>query len=102
VLEPVGDGVNDAVVAPSAILARDIRAAILSGSVEQVSTYDGTDGLQPRQDLAGLNLSTVPKVLVECANMRNPADAGVIVSPTWQRAVAAALARGLTRFLQTG
>ena len=38
-------------------------------------TYDGVDGLQPRDDLAGLNLTTVPKVLIECGNMRNATDA---------------------------
>ena len=43
-----------------------------------VSTYDGADGLQPRNDLAGLNLTTVPKVLIETGNMRNATDAALL------------------------
>ena len=36
-----------------------------------MSTYDGINGVQPRGPLAGLNLTTDPKVLIECGNMRN-------------------------------
>ena len=53
---------------PSPAVLRDAFAA---GTAMPVSTYDGVDGLQPRDDLAGLNLTTVPKVLIECGNMRN-------------------------------
>jgi N-acetylmuramoyl-L-alanine amidase len=41
---------------------------------QNVSTYLGSGGIQPRNDLAGLNLPTVPKVFIECANMRNAQD----------------------------
>jgi len=102
VLEPVADGPNDAVIAQSAALGADVRSTFLSHGVEQVSTYDGVNGIQPRDDLAGLNLTTVPKVLVECANMRNPADAALVVSPTWQQSVAEALAAGITQFVTVG
>jgi len=57
------------------------------------------DGIQPRDDLAGVNLSTVPKVFIECANMRNATDAALITSPAWQAKAARAIAAGLTRFL---
>jgi N-acetylmuramoyl-L-alanine amidase len=99
VLEPVADGPNDAIVVPSQALGRAVRSAMLTVAGEPVSTYDGVDGIQPRDDLAGLNLSTVPKVLVECANMRNPTDAALLVTPLWQRAVAKALATGIIAFL---
>jgi len=102
VLEPVADGPNNAVITQSTALGADIRSTLLSQGVEQVSTYDGVNGIQPRDDLAGLNLTTVPKVLVECANMRNAADAALIVSPTWQQSVAKALADGLTQFVMVG
>jgi len=102
VLEPVADGPNNAVITQSAALGADVRSTLLSRGVEQASTYDGVDGIQPRDDLAGLNLTTVPKVLVECANMRNPADAAVIVSPTWQQSVAEALAAAITQFVTVG
>ena len=71
VLEPVADGPNDAVIGSSRSLAVDVRNAFTAGTGEPDSDYDGVNGLQPRDDLAGLNLTTVPKVLIECANMRN-------------------------------
>lgn len=99
VLEPVADGPNNAIVAPSAVLGQDLRATFLAGTGEPVSTYDGTNGIQPRNDLGGINLSTVPKVFIECANMRNAADAALVTSPAWQKQVADALAKGITQFL---
>ena len=61
-----------------------------------VSSYDGTDGVADRDDLGGLNLSTVPKVLIECGNMRNATDAALLVSPAWQQQAARAIAAGIT------
>jgi N-acetylmuramoyl-L-alanine amidase len=100
ILEPVADGPNNPVIAPSATLGSDIRASMLSQTGEPVSTYDGVDGIQPRDDLAGLNLTTVPKVLIECGNMRNATDAALIVTSAWQQSVAQALAIGITHFIQ--
>lgn len=102
ILEPVADGPNNSVITSSALLGADIRSAFISQNVEQVSTYDGVDGIQSRDDLAGLNLTTVPKVLVECANMRNSADAAPIVTTAWQEDVAKSLASALTEFVATG
>ena len=45
-----------------------------------VSTYDGADGITFRDDFAGLNLTTVPKVLIECGNMQNVTDAAMLTS----------------------
>lgn len=99
ILEPVADGINDAIVGPSARLGTDLRNSFAAGTGEQASSYDGVNGIQPRDDLAGVNLSTVPKVFIECANMRNAADAALITSPAWQARAARAIAAGLTRFL---
>jgi N-acetylmuramoyl-L-alanine amidase len=99
VLEPVADGGNDGVIGSSAALGSDVRAAFLAGTGEPVSDYQGSNGIEPRDDLAGLNLTTVPKVLVECANMRNAIDASLVVSPSWQQQAAAALDSGITQFL---
>jgi N-acetylmuramoyl-L-alanine amidase len=99
VLTPVADGPNDAVIGPSHTLAVDIRAAFLAGPGEPVSTYFGDKGLLPSSDFAALNLTTVPKVLIECANMRNPTDAALITTATWQQSAARALATALTAFL---
>jgi N-acetylmuramoyl-L-alanine amidase len=101
ILEPVADGINDAIVAPSAILGTDLRAAFEKGTGEPVSSYDGVNGIQPRDDLAGINLSTVPKVFIECANMRNAADAALVTSLRWQALAARAIAAGLASFLVT-
>jgi N-acetylmuramoyl-L-alanine amidase len=102
ILEPVADGINNAIIGPSASLGADLRAAFIQGTGEPVSSYDGVDGIQPRDDLAGTNLSTVPKVFIECANMRNAADAMLVTSSRWQATAAHAIAAGLTAFLTAG
>jgi N-acetylmuramoyl-L-alanine amidase len=99
VLEPVADGPNDAVVGSSAAFASLLRDAFAAGTPMPVSTYDGVAGLQPRNDLAGLNLTTVPKVLIECGNMRNATDASLLVTPAFQQAAAAAMAQAVTEFV---
>jgi N-acetylmuramoyl-L-alanine amidase len=99
ILEPVADGINTAIVAPSAVLGADLRAAFEKGTGEPFSSYDGVNGIQPRDDLAGINLSTVPKVFIECANMRNAADAALVTSLRWQALAARAIAAGLASFL---
>jgi N-acetylmuramoyl-L-alanine amidase len=99
ILEPVADGINNAIVGPSAILGADLRAAFEKRTREPVSSYDGINGIQPRDDLAGTNLSLIPKVFIECANMRNAADAALVTSPRWQALAARAIAVGLAAFL---
>ena len=99
VLEPVADGPNNGVVASSADFATIMRNAFAAGTPMPVSTYDGVDGLQPRSDLAGLNLTTVPKVLIECGNMRNATDASLLVTTLFQQQAATAMAEAITEFL---
>ena len=65
-----------------------------------LSTYDGTDGINFRSDLAGLNLTTVPKVLIECGNMQNATDAAMLTSTVFQQSSALALAVAITNFLR--
>jgi N-acetylmuramoyl-L-alanine amidase len=100
VLEPVADGPNDGVIASSARLAADVRAAMLTGTAMPVSNYDGKDGTRLRDDLAGLNLTTVPKILIEVGNMKNPADAAMLTSAAFQQQVAAVLLRAIVMFLR--
>ena len=102
VLEPVADGSNDSVVASSQQFGRDVRQAFLAGTAMPVSTYEGTSGIMPRNDLAGLNLTRVPKVLIECGNMRNGTDASLLVSGRFQRQVAGVLTVAIIRFLGQG
>ena len=76
-----------------------MRNAFVAGTPMPVSTYDGVGGLEPRNDLAGLNLTTVPKVLIECGNMQNGTDAALLVTPAFQQEAAAAMAEAITQFL---
>jgi N-acetylmuramoyl-L-alanine amidase len=64
-----------------------------------LSTYDGSEGIAYRDDLGGLNLTTVPKVLIECGNMQNPTDVALLVTTTFQQRAALAMALAITNFL---
>ena len=99
VLEPVADGPNNKVIGSSRRFGRDVHAMMLRDTPFRISNYYGRNGYITRTDLAGLNLTTMPKVLIETGNMRNVADAALLVSPKVQRAVAAALAAAIARFL---
>jgi N-acetylmuramoyl-L-alanine amidase len=99
VLEPVSDGPNDAVIGSSDAFAALLRTTFQAVTGMPLSDYDGVDGLQPRDDLAGLNLTTVPKVLIETGNMRNATDAALLVTPAFQQSAAAAMAQAITAFL---
>ncbi len=87
------------VIGPSSRLARDIRNAYHRITGEPYSDYVGMRGLDVRTDLGGLNLSTVPKVFIECGNMPNAADAARLTSPRFRERIAVALAAGFTAFL---
>jgi N-acetylmuramoyl-L-alanine amidase len=102
VLEPIPDGPNDKVIAASEHFGSDVRWAFLRYTKMPVSSYDGVDGINYRNDLAGLNLTRVPKVLIECGNMTNPTDATLLVSATFQRRIARALEAAIIRFLGKG
>jgi N-acetylmuramoyl-L-alanine amidase len=99
ILEPVPDGPNDHVIVPSRLFGHEVleRYRAVTGMPE--STYDGTDGIAPRDNLAGLNLTTVPKILIECGNMRNATDAALLERGSFQRAAARAFAEAITRYL---
>jgi len=99
VLEPVADGPNNAVIASSAAFATIMRNTFLADTGIPVSTYDGVDGLQLRDNLAGLNLTTSAKVLIECGNMRNASDAAILVTPAFQKSAAEAMAQAITIYL---
>ncbi len=100
ILEPVADGPNDGVIASSGRLGAGIRAAMLAGTKMPVSDYDGKNGINHRDDLAGLNLTRVPKILIEVGNMKNGTDARMLTSAAFQRQVAAALLEAIIKFLR--
>ncbi len=100
VLEPVADGPNDRVIAASRRFGADVirRYAAVTGMPR--SNYDGSGGISFRDNLAGLNLTTVPKVLIECGNMRNAIDASRLVRAAFQRKAARGLAEAITEYLR--
>jgi N-acetylmuramoyl-L-alanine amidase len=99
VLEPVADKPNHKVIGSSLRFGRDVHAAMAHGTPMPVSDYYGHDGYIRRDDLAGLNLTTMPKILIECGNMNNPADAALLVRPRVQQRIALALERAIIKFL---
>lgn len=100
VLEPVADGPNDKVISRSVQFGADVKAAVLAATGMPPSDYYGANGFILRDDLAGLNLTTVPKILIECGNMRNATDAALLTQPRFQRRLAAALAQAIVSFLR--
>jgi N-acetylmuramoyl-L-alanine amidase len=80
-------------------LAHAIHAAIRKTGLLPTSTYAGQDGYNQRDDLAGLNLSTRPGILVELGNMRNSADAALQTDTGVRERLAEALERGLAQYL---
>ncbi len=100
VIEPgLVAGHNNRIISPSRRLGLDVRNAYRRIAGEPYANYIGRHGLDVRTDLGGLNLSKVPKVFIECGNMRNVSDAARLSSPAFRQRVARALAAGLTAFL---
>ncbi|HZG88894.1 MAG TPA: N-acetylmuramoyl-L-alanine amidase [Pseudonocardia sp.] len=84
--------------APSWALGTALRDAMRASGFPD-SDYTGREGLSPRPDLAGLNHSTRPTALVECANMRNPAEAALVSTPEGRQRYADAIATGILTYL---
>ena len=98
VLVPQTTNVNSAVAPASNRFGTLLRDSFLTTGMP-VSNYLGTNGIMPRGDLGGLNLSTVPKVFIECGNMRNATDASMMRSAAFQQSAAAAIDAAIVQFL---
>ncbi len=90
---------NPAQGEPASRLATTMRDAFGAAGFTP-STYIGEQGLSPRDDLGGLNLSEVPAVLVECGNMRDAAEAAAFTSEPGRQSYAAAIAAGVVAYLK--
>ncbi len=99
VIQATGDPAGRRVAAASRRLAVDVHDRLRARTGLTTATYIGRDGYSRRADLAGLNLSDRPTILVECGNMRDAGDARLLSSPAGRRRIAAALAAGIVRFL---
>ncbi|MFJ1938446.1 MULTISPECIES: N-acetylmuramoyl-L-alanine amidase [unclassified Kitasatospora] len=96
-----GKADNSAIVEPSRRLGLLLRERFRAATGEPYADYTASDGLDTRSDLGGLNLSTVPKVFIECGNMRNPVDAKRMTDPQWRQRAAQGIADALTAYLTT-
>lgn len=96
-----GKADTSAIVAPSRRLGLLLRDGFKAATGEPYASYIGEQGLDTRSDLGGLNLSTVPKVFIECGNMRNSGDAKRMTDPQWRQQAAQGIADALTAYLTT-
>jgi N-acetylmuramoyl-L-alanine amidase len=85
--------------AASTRLAHDVHGQMLARSGTSTATYIGADGYAVRSDLAGLNLSDRPTIMVECGNMRDANDAAKMSSVDGRSRIASAIAAGISAFL---
>ncbi|MCV7066482.1 Rv3717 family N-acetylmuramoyl-L-alanine amidase [Mycolicibacterium farcinogenes] len=91
---------NNVQAGPSVQFAQTMRDQ-LSASGIPPATYIGSGGLNPRSDIAGLNLAQFPSILVECGNMKNPVDSALMKSPDGRQKYAEAIVRGIAAYLGT-
>ncbi|MFI9275201.1 N-acetylmuramoyl-L-alanine amidase [Kitasatospora sp. NPDC052896] len=94
-----GQADTTAIVGPSRRLGLLIRDDFKAATGEQFADYVADQGLDTRGDLGGLNLSKVPKVFIECGNMRNAGDAQRLTDPQWRQQAAQGIANGFTAYL---
>ncbi|WP_404949315.1 N-acetylmuramoyl-L-alanine amidase [Streptomyces sp. ARC14] len=89
------------IVKSSADLGARIAGHFVRTTGSAPSNYiGGGTGLDTRDDLGGLNLSTVPKVFVECGNMRDPKDAALLTDAHWRQKAAQGMADGIAAHLK--
>ncbi|MEJ8634705.1 N-acetylmuramoyl-L-alanine amidase [Streptomyces sp. MS2.AVA.5] len=99
-LVSAGGADTTAIVGPSRDLGERIAGKFVRATGSAPSNYvgDGT-ALDVRKDLGGLNLSTVPKVFIECGNMRDAQDAALLTSSGWRQKAAQGIADGIGSYL---
>jgi N-acetylmuramoyl-L-alanine amidase len=98
-LAPHSPAGHSMIIEPSRRLADAMLLHFAAATGQALSTYLGSGGIQPRADLGGLNLSTVPKVFIECANMRNATDAAKVTDARWRQAAAQGIADSIAAFV---
>lgn len=91
---------NAAQAGPSVQFAKVMRDQ-LAGSGIPPATYIGSSGLNPRADIAGLNLAQYPSILVELGNMKSPVDSALMKTEAGRQKYADAVVRGIVAFLSS-
>ena len=89
---------NDVQAGPSVRFAGIMKDQLQASGLVP-STYIGSGGLNPRSDIAGLNLAQFPSILVELGNMKSPVDSALMKTPEGQQKYADAVVRGVAGFL---
>ncbi|MEV5881383.1 N-acetylmuramoyl-L-alanine amidase [Streptomyces sp. NPDC052020] len=90
-----------AIAGPSRDLGERIAGRFLRVTGSAPADYvGGGTGLVTRTDLGGLNLSKVPKVFIECGNMRDSQDAALLTSGAWRQKAAQGISEGIVGFLR--
>ncbi|MGW7554674.1 N-acetylmuramoyl-L-alanine amidase [Streptomyces rimosus] len=91
---------TSAIVGPSRRLGEHLAGRFVAATGSAPANYlGGGTGLVVRSDLGGLNLSGIPKVFLECGNMRDAKDAAQLTDPQWREKAARGIAEGITGFL---
>lgn len=92
---------TSSIVGPSRDLGTRIVGNFVRVTGDAPANYLGErTGLVVRSDLGGLNLSTVPKVFIECGNMRDAQDIALLTDPAWRQKAAQGMADGISSFLR--
>jgi N-acetylmuramoyl-L-alanine amidase len=91
---------NQVQAGPSVQYARVMRDQLQASGIPPAN-YIGQNGLYGRSDLTGLNLAQYPAILVECGNMKNPADSALMQSAEGRQKYADAMVRGVAGYLAT-
>lgn len=96
-----GGADTSAITGPSRHLGERLVHGFTEATGASPANYlGGGEGLTVRGDLGGLNLSTVPKVFIECGNMRDSKDAALLTDAHWRERAARGIADGITDFLR--
>jgi N-acetylmuramoyl-L-alanine amidase len=90
---------TDDIYGTSRRLAKVTKNMLVRQGFSVANYIAGGDGLDERSDLATLNLSDVPTVMVELGNMRDRGDAAVMRSARGQARYARALAVAVRTYL---
>ena len=92
-------GKTAAMIASDVALASAVRDAYARGTGMSVSSTYGGTGIYRSNNYGGTNLSRVPKIFIECGNMRNSRDAARMRDARFRQRAAAGIAAGLERFV---
>jgi N-acetylmuramoyl-L-alanine amidase len=96
-----GEADTRPIVGPSRDLGERLAGTFVRVTGSAPSNYvGGGTALVTREDLGGLNLSTVPKVFIECGNMRDSKDAALLTSGAWRQKAAQGISEGIVSFLR--